>query len=286
MTLRCKMSSIEMNEYYQQSEIKGFKFNFCGKQLCESGHCCGPHARNTHLMVYVASGKGIFQTRKTTYHLEKGATFFIFPHEITLYKADANDPWEYYWISFDGESISEMLSRASITPSSPIHITNDHSKLVDLYNEIIDVVKTDTKHKDILLSSIFLKIIHYYTLSSHIDSSIGYKTKDHPRYMDVAIDYIHNNYGKNYTVTDIAHHISISREYFCRKFQDTYALSPKSFIKTYKLNAARLLLLTTDNTIAEVADKVGFNNYNYFSSEFTKHFNMTPSRYRRAITYL
>ena len=53
------------------------------------------------------------------------------------------------------------------------------------------------------------------------------------------------------------------------------------FIRNYRLNLARELLLRNREThamnVSEIAYEVGFNDPKYFTRCFTKHFNVTPS---------
>ena len=45
----------------------------------------------------------------TTHHLGAGDFFLIRPNELVDYEADAEDPWEYYWIGFSGNKVKEIL---------------------------------------------------------------------------------------------------------------------------------------------------------------------------------
>lgn len=47
-----------------------------------------------------------------------------------------------------------------------------------------------------------------------------------------------------------------------------------------RLEKAKFLLLTTNDTIDSIARKVGYSGGNYFSRLFTKRFNIKPSKYR------
>ena len=52
------------------------------------------------------------------------------------------------------------------------------------------------------------------------------------------------------------------------------------FIRALRLQKAQTLLRTTDQTIAEIAYEVGFNDPKYFTRVFTEAFGMPPSAYR------
>ena len=52
-------------------------------------------------------------------------------------------------------------------------------------------------------------------------------------------------------------------------------------ISIRRVEAAKLLLLKENMSIAEIAEKVGFSDYNYFTKIFKKISGVTPSQYRK-----
>ena len=48
-----------------------------------------------------------------------------------------------------------------------------------------------------------------------------------------------------------------------------------------RLQQAKVLLRNTDKSISEIAEAVGFVNYNYFSRIFKKYYHMSPRDYRK-----
>ena len=53
------------------------------------------------------------------------------------------------------------------------------------------------------------------------------------------------------------------------------------YIKALRIKEARRLLKETDLAVYEIADKVGFNDYNYFCRVFKKEVGMPAKKYRR-----
>ena len=63
---------------------------------------------------FVVSGNGTLIIRDKTYSLRAGDFFYIPANEPTVYYADDNEPWSYYWISF----------ATSSTEASPFTVCN------------------------------------------------------------------------------------------------------------------------------------------------------------------
>ena len=53
------------------------------------------------------------------------------------------------------------------------------------------------------------------------------------------------------------------------------------FIKEKRLQYAKKLLKTTDYSIAEISEMVGFSDYNYFLRAFKKRFGISPKKYKK-----
>ena len=86
-----------------------------GWEQTEPLHSYGPYARNHYLFHYVISGKGLLLANGQEYAIEGGHGFLITPGEVTTYRADEQDPWEYTWIEFDGLRAHEALNLAGMS---------------------------------------------------------------------------------------------------------------------------------------------------------------------------
>jgi len=82
------------------------------------------------------------------------------------------------------------------------------------------------------------------------------------------------------TVEYLAGKVGVSRSQLFRKFKAALGYSPIEFIKKYRLQKASDLLRNTQLRISEVAYEVGFSDPKYFSSCFSKEFNISPSQYQ------
>lgn len=63
-------------------------------------------------------------------------------------------------------------------------------------------------------------------------------------------------------------------------FRELFQTSPYQYRLRLCLEKAKMLLEETDDTIDQIASKVGFDTYNGFSTAFKKAFSIAPSEYR------
>ncbi len=87
-----------------------------------------------------------------------------------------------------------------------------------------------------------------------------------------------------FDVDVLAADLKVSRRQLYRKLKSLTNQTPHEFISGIRLQRAAQLLMKGENTIAEVAYKVGFSEPANFTRSFTRHFGKSPSKYVREST--
>ena len=96
------------------------------------------------------------------------------------------------------------------------------------------------------------------------------------------INYISEHYAEKIYIDDLASIIMVSPDYFTKMFRDSIGKTPIGYINGIKVNRSMQLLLSTDKSIAEIADEIGFYNANYFHKIFKQYMGESPLAYRKA----
>ena len=86
-----------------------------------------------------------------------------------------------------------------------------------------------------------------------------------------------NYTDEHFALPQLCEAVSMSRSQLYRKIKALTGISPSAFIRTYRLQQAKLLLETEDLTVSEVAWKVGFKDRAHFSKAFQEKFGFWPS---------
>ncbi len=96
-----------------------------------------------------------------------------------------------------------------------------------------------------------------------------------------AIDFIHSNYSDyNLSSKSIAldNHLSVAT--LNRGFKMKTGLSVSGYIKDYRINKSKELLMNSNLPVERIASKVGFENTKYFYSLFKKEYGISPANFR------
>ena len=102
------------------------------------------------------------------------------------------------------------------------------------------------------------------------------------KFINQVMEVVKEHYKDPYfEVSDYSEAVGVSISLLNKKLQNLIGQSAGQFIRNYRLNTARELILKNRETkqmnIAEIAYEVGFNDPKYFARCFSKQFNMKPS---------
>lgn len=95
------------------------------------------------------------------------------------------------------------------------------------------------------------------------------------------LQFISKNYAQKITLNDLANAANISKTEAVRCFHDGMMTSPIESLNHYRLNQAKRLLETTEDSVTNIAFSVGFDNCSYFNRLFKRTFHMTPGELRK-----
>ncbi|WP_318377853.1 helix-turn-helix domain-containing protein [Enterobacter sp.] len=95
------------------------------------------------------------------------------------------------------------------------------------------------------------------------------------------IMWIESNITERLFLDDIAKKSGYSKWHLQRLFKNHTGVSLGSFIKLKKLEFASNDILRKEGTITDVAMKYGFDSLQDFTRCFTRHYGLSPSKFRK-----
>jgi len=243
-----------------------------GEEQCESCHAFGPCIRSNYLLHYVYSGKGSFKNEQGEYALQEGQMFLIKPQELTYYQADANEPWLYRWIEFNGSMVSKLLQAGGFTEKQPILEDTKERRIGKMLQKLVEA--GDQRYESLMQ--------HFWgflaALAEREQEAAQAPTHE---YISKAESFIKINLHKKITVVDVAEYIGIDRSYLSRLFRQYKGISPQEYILDLKLGMAAYYLKNTCISISEVAQSVGYSDSRIFNKTFKSKYKTSPSEWRK-----
>lgn len=164
-----------------------------------------------------------------------------------------------------------------------LEINPDRSLLVDSveeyesYSTFLELKKREADSNVYIETHGLLKIL----LSKFMVDDVVISENRSRGDMNKVHTYLLENLHENLTVEKLAAYSHLSKDHFSRSFYEKFQMRPNLFIQTKRIERAQLLLLTTNYSLEDISEKVGFENFSYFSRVFKKLTSKTPAYYRK-----
>lgn len=150
--------------------------------------------------------------------------------------------------------------------------------------DMFDAVASRKKgYQMIALGSLYQMIGTIFSESRYHHTSDLY-SRHHRRILQLkqALEFIEASYNMPLTLDEIAHSVNMSPKYFCKFFQEMTHRTPIDYLNYYRIERACYQLLTTEQSITDVAYSSGFNDLSYFIKTFKRYKGTTPRRYLKS----
>ena len=230
-----------------------------GEEICTPGHGTKPHIRGYTLLHFVYRGKGNLNARGQNHPVEGGQVFLIRPGDLSSYAADAQDPWHYGWIGFNGilaARFSELPPVFSIPKEAMIRIRN---------------ALQDPNVSEYRLAGELL-LLYEMLFSGSI--AIG------NRHVLQVKNYIRLSYMHPIRIAGIARQMNLDRRYLSRLFKEQTGLSIQSYLLQVRMEEADKYLLQ-GYSVREAATMAGYEDISNFSKLYARHFGLSPAQRRK-----
>lgn len=112
-------------------------------------------------------------------------------------------------------------------------------------------------------------------------SGISLNPKRYSKEVKSAIEYIRRNLSVQLRICDIATESYSAPSTLTRNFRRETGMSIGEYIDLLVLQKAEYLLKTSDMSLFEISEALGFCDQFYFSRKFSEKYGVSPSKYRR-----
>lgn len=250
-----------------------------GWQRCEPLHTFGPATRSHFLFHYVFSGKGRLTTNDQTYCIHAGQGFLLCPGQLASYSADANDPWNYAWLEFDGLRARGSVTLAGLSETAPVYVPMNAEAEQQVREQMLYIISHPASSPIRMVGHMLIFLDQLMQSSNRKASPGGRCLRDF--YLKEAIAFIDANYQRGLSIEEIASACGLNRSYFGRLFKEGMGKSPQQFLLHYRMAKAAEMLKSSRLPIRDVGAAVGYENQLHFSRAFKSVFHVAPREYRQ-----
>ncbi len=259
----------------------------------------------------VTKGQCILQTKNKSIQLFAG-DIVVFPHGTSHWLADDKHSKLYNGQDvvqsilsgkslFEGDRLSTTLVCGHFEFDknidhpfikelpSMIHIDDTDMNQFFWLKNITDLVIQEAS-KELSGSNIIVnklgEVLFIHTLRAYIEKyklSTGFVAALQDERISKILKEIHSSPQINWQLDSLAKIAGMSRTSFANRFKILVGDTPFNYLTQWRLLQARELLIESDFSVGEIAERVGYQSEAAFNRVFKKRVNQTPLKFRQNI---
>lgn len=231
-------------------------------------------------VIYITHGQGVFESKSSgSRKIDAGCIIMLFPGEWHRYKPNDRSGWNEYWVGFNGSIADNLIRNHFFSPAEPMLHVGYREEIINMFNDITERVRSELIGYQQLISGEILHLLGYLHAVTRENAVDGDK-----KYIEQLVQkaqlVFRENMDAGITPERVAEDLGVGYSYFRKVFKKYTGIPPGQYLIQLKMERAKLLLLTSDEMIKQVAYGLGFDSCFYFSRLFKEKTGFSPADYR------
>lgn len=234
-----------------------------------------PHGANETIVILCVAGTGWVETGNSRFEVRK-STAVVLPGgtgQAHSYGASSEDPWTIWWCHVRGSDAAELIEESGVSSECPLIPLVAVDRLTAMLDEIITALEQDQSPARLVATA----GMAWRLLTS---LAVDRRLPEQGSPLQQAMKFLEDRVDGSIRLPDLARVVGVSSSQLSKLFREATGGGVLAHHTALKMARARLLLDTTDLTIAEVGREVGLNDQFYFSRQFRRMHGVSPSAYR------
>jgi len=268
-------------------------------QLVNDGGFVHPE-RTIDTFVFILGNQGTLHIEQSGVPHEIGANQYIllFPGKLHLGNKPSTEHLSYYWCHFqtrrnNHKLISqEAVNRKLYLAKENNLISNDNyiipetgsllreERAILLFRQLLDAGKRKSYSE--YLTNYALSLLAMEISTDFVDGYDVRAVSSTYKHITNVMEWIRVNYAKDPGVAGVAEAFNYNPNYLSNAFKKHVGCSLLDYINRMKISAAKRSLLSSDETIKNIALAAGFRDDKYFIKAFKRLEGVPPNQYRNA----
>ena len=237
----------------------------------------------SYVMSYIKKGEAKLKIRDEVYHLAPGTVVIIPPHIEHDHYKETNDETIFLWCHFTYE-IGSALDVLKIF-NLPITFKLQNPEIFE--RVFVDFVEI-TDSQDFLIKTILKKAKSYEILYLLLENIMRSQEKvfeqDHSKGFISILTQIVKNPEKEVSLKELSNQFHLHPTYISNRFKELFGKPPIQIQRELKIDRAKKLLRSTEMTVTEIAQEVGYMVVPGFTRLFKSYVGISPTQYRNMNT--
>lgn len=224
-----------------------------------------------YVFEYVVKGVGHIETPEEKYTVTEGDFYFLNKLRYHIYYADPDRPYEKIFVVLKGSYVDFLVENYLSNDSVYIKKCNVGSLMMHMINLLNREGPINYDRLAVSVLELFQQVF-----------PAPYKSKpSSTRVPEMIKNYIDAHITEPISLDDISRSLYISKSHIERAFKKEYNQTPIAYWSNQRIIQVASMLVTTNYSLAQIAQQLGFSDVKYMSKTFKKIKGKTPMEYRR-----
>lgn len=248
-----------------------------------ASHHCHPYSE----LFYIENGACRFFIENNMYDMHAG-DFMLIPPQVFHYTRYLFGDCKRNVVFFREEDIEEPVKKllpqqtGFFSDMQIFQVPEVHQDQIStLLLQMVKEEKIGDERSSLMLHALLQELFLLCSRECRFQQDMPANIHTTDRQIVQAAQFISRHYMENITTADIAEAADYSPNYLSRKFREAAGIGVHEYLVFIRLQHAALELITTNDSITEIAFRCGFSDSNYFKDVFKKKYGITPRAYRK-----
>ena len=253
-----------------------------GHFICGDKYYTCRRNQQNYLLFYTTDGCGELEYMDEKYVLNQNSLVVMQCFEPHRYQTVPNGTWDFFWFHFDGSAAEQYVRLINYNGLKVFHLDPENEKA----SEIIRIIPafSDLADRSDLSSSVDIS----RDLTTVLCNLVKLRLESEPNLSDnqnakvqYLLEYINQHYAEDIHLDDMAKKAFVSKYHLIRVFEQATGVTPYTYLTLKRIKQAKILLRSTNLSIDEIAEYVGFLGAKAFIRAFKQKTGQTPGAYRK-----
>lgn len=228
-----------------------------------------------YLLLYTTSGEGYLFYEEKEYRLLPGTAFLIDCNQFHIYQTVA-EQWGFVFIHFKTDClrdyVDELYNRYGAVFSLPAGNLMERRM-----RPVISLCQMNNTASGGQTFGLMAQILSMLYVAAEQEND----TRQISDHTDRARQIIEKQYAEKLTLDRIARDAGCSKYYLSHQFKADIGITIYGYLTYVRIHKSKILLQSTNLSVADIAEKVGFPGVSNFIRTFSAQESMTPHQYRK-----
>jgi AraC-like DNA-binding protein len=230
-------------------------------------------------IVFVSRGEGRFESRETgLVDVRAGSAIVILPGVWHRYAPNPATGWTELWIELEGTTLTQLVQRGVLDARRAVVEVEQRAELETLLDAVHARLRApDASGLDPERAALGLQVLALLARAPRE----GSENRALAPVIERAERRLAECVADPPDIPALAKELGVAYSYFRREFKRHTGLAPYQYLQQLRLEKARRLIGSTNESLETIAESLGFSSAYHLSAAFKKQYGEAPGHWRR-----